>query len=309
LVHLAFSTLRSSTIGCTGCGGLCQLTKRDFYGLFRAAYKRAFTEKNIESAWRRTGLQPLDPEVVLSQISKTTTERPATSHSISSTSTVYSASRIREVRRLVKRVVGEGELSRDAVKLGDFVEKIAAQNSVLTARIQGLQTAVVIEKKKRRRGKPVIPNIRTITGGKATIWSPVRLATSIQIIRDAEDAKDQEIKDKAKAKELKRAAKMNQDKLSLQRRQDKEKMKKGKQKEIELTFEQRLQGLQLTDEVKLAPITPKNTRKGSPSKKKVTYVINSDEDEDYKEEVVITPLIRTPRKRGAPKWFGDFSVS
>jgi hypothetical protein len=91
-----------------GCGGLCQLTKRDFYGLFRAAYKRAFTEKNIESAWRRTGLQPLDPEVVLSQISKTTTERPATSHSISSTSTVYSASRIREVRRLVKRVVGEG---------------------------------------------------------------------------------------------------------------------------------------------------------------------------------------------------------
>jgi hypothetical protein len=36
--------------------------------------------------------------------------------------------------------------------------------------------------------------------GRENDWSPVRLANSVQIIRDAEDAKDQEIKDKAKSK-------------------------------------------------------------------------------------------------------------
>ena len=40
------------------------------------------------------------------------------------------------------------KLSRDAAKLGDLVEKMAAENSILQARIKGLQNAVVIEKKR-----------------------------------------------------------------------------------------------------------------------------------------------------------------
>ena len=89
------------------------------------------------------------------------------SGSASSTSTIYSALNIRQVRRLVKHVSGV-EPSRDAVKLGNLVEKIAAKNSILQAQIKGLQNAVIIEKKRRKRGKLCIKNIRTINEGKAT---------------------------------------------------------------------------------------------------------------------------------------------
>ena len=58
--------------------------------------------------------------------------------------------------------------SRDAVKLGDLVEKMAAEISILQARIKGLQNAVVIEKKRRKRGKLCIKNICTINKGKVT---------------------------------------------------------------------------------------------------------------------------------------------
>ena len=59
------------------------------------------------------------------------------------------------------------KLLRDAAKLGNLVEKIAAKNSILQARIKGLKNAVVIEKKRRKRGKPCIKNICTINEGKA----------------------------------------------------------------------------------------------------------------------------------------------
>ena len=110
--------------------GLCRITKREFYGLFRAAWRRVFTETNILSGWRKTGLQPLDPDLILNQVKPAAFEWPGTSGSALSTSTIYSASNIRQVRRLVKHVSGV-EPSRDAVKLGDLVEKMAAENSIL----------------------------------------------------------------------------------------------------------------------------------------------------------------------------------
>ena len=121
---------------------------------------------NILSSWHKTGLQPLDSDLILNQVKLAAPKRPGTSRFTSSTSTIYSASNIRQVRRLVKHVSGI-EPSRDAAKLGDLVEKMAAENSILQARIKGLQNAVVIEKKRRKRGKPCIKNIRTINEGKA----------------------------------------------------------------------------------------------------------------------------------------------
>jgi hypothetical protein len=269
------------------CGGLSRFTKREFYGLFKAAYRKAFSKENILSAWEKTGLQPLDPELILGVVSSKAAERPSTSGSISSTSTVYSASNVREVRRLVKRVVGP-TASRDADKLGDFVERMAASNSILTARIQGLEEAIKAEKRKRRRGKAVIPNIRTVTEGKATIWSPQKLAISKQVIKTAEDAEEQEKKDKAVEKVRKKKEKEEKEQLTRQRQQQKK-----KDKEENLT--QKMASLQLTNNLKMYATTPKNARRGSPSKKKKVVVIDSDGDESYEEsdaEVVVEPLRR-----------------
>ena len=69
------------------------------------------------------------------------------------------------------------------------MEKMAAENSILQAQIKGLENAVVIEKKRRKRGKPCIKNIRTINEGKATFWPPTKLKTTKQAIRDEEAIK------------------------------------------------------------------------------------------------------------------------
>ena len=48
--------------------GLSRLSKRDFWSLFWHSYQAAFIKKNIESGWKRTGLLPFDPDVVLSEL-------------------------------------------------------------------------------------------------------------------------------------------------------------------------------------------------------------------------------------------------
>lgn len=46
------------------------MTKRFFYPLFRAAFHKAFTQKNIEHAFEKTGIWPHDPKQVLGKIRK-----------------------------------------------------------------------------------------------------------------------------------------------------------------------------------------------------------------------------------------------
>ena len=89
------------------------------------------------------------------------------------------------------------------------MEKIAAKNSILQAQIKGLQNAVVIEKKRRKRGKPYIKNIYIINKGKATFWLPTKLKTIKQAIRDEEATKQQIALEKAQAKIQKQEEKKN----------------------------------------------------------------------------------------------------
>jgi ABC-type phosphate transport system auxiliary subunit len=179
---------------------------------------------------------------------------------------------------------------------------MAAENSILQARIKGLENAVVIEKKRRHRGKPCIKNIRTINEGKAAFWSPQKLATTKQVIEDEETSKQQEAMEKAQAKVAKAKEKENQEKAVLQRRQEREKLQRQKQKDKEEVTQARLASLQLKNELQYAiQATPKQGR-GSPSKKKVVINIESSNDE----EVVETPKLRTRRKVNAPKWLDDY---
>ena len=70
-----------------------------------------------------------------------------------------------------------------------MIEKLATENSILQARIKGLQNAVFIEKRGRKRGKPYIKNICTINEGKAVFWLPTKLESTKQAIKDEEATK------------------------------------------------------------------------------------------------------------------------
>jgi hypothetical protein len=63
--------------------GICSMSKRHFWSLFKPAFDAAFSEKNIKSAWKKTGLKPLNPEVVLSQSFKRSRTSEAKLYSVS----------------------------------------------------------------------------------------------------------------------------------------------------------------------------------------------------------------------------------
>jgi hypothetical protein len=44
---------------------LCRITKRDFWVIFKPAFDKAFSQKNIESGWKQTGLFPFDLDVII----------------------------------------------------------------------------------------------------------------------------------------------------------------------------------------------------------------------------------------------------
>ncbi|EED11769.1 conserved hypothetical protein [Talaromyces stipitatus ATCC 10500] len=56
-----------------------RLTKRDFFRLFRASWNEVFTSKNINSAFKHTGLYSFNPEIVIQKFSKKIASRPLSS--------------------------------------------------------------------------------------------------------------------------------------------------------------------------------------------------------------------------------------
>ena len=64
--------------------GLYSITKQDFFQLFWAAFRKAFTTSNVKSRWKNTGLHPFKPRVILDTFRTKTDEGPSLSESLSS---------------------------------------------------------------------------------------------------------------------------------------------------------------------------------------------------------------------------------
>ncbi|XP_044715173.1 DDE superfamily endonuclease domain-containing protein [Hirsutella rhossiliensis] len=131
--------------------GLIGLSKREFWSLFWNAFGSSFSAENIASGWKRTGLLPFDPEVVLSQIAEKTEDESESGDS-SVDSLALQQPTARDLRRLVDKVVdgSSKNASRDSRKLkvlskvsnlrtncfdmrirdfGDYLSRKAAQNA------------------------------------------------------------------------------------------------------------------------------------------------------------------------------------
>ena len=61
-----YSTSLSSFIASTR--GYIPVGKREFFALFWPAFQKAFSKKNIDSAWKKAGLWPWNPEPILETI-------------------------------------------------------------------------------------------------------------------------------------------------------------------------------------------------------------------------------------------------
>jgi hypothetical protein len=120
--------------------------------MFREAWKTALIFENIRSAFAATAIYPLGPEKILNQLKKKTPS-PVSSDCEAKRKTPSS---VRGVRRAVKAIRSETtDMNMGLDLMIRASEKLVIRNDILEHEIRGLRTALIDEKKRRKRGKPM----------------------------------------------------------------------------------------------------------------------------------------------------------
>ena len=189
------------------CQGLSAITKRDFFRFFWKAWDATFKDSTILKAFKVTGISPVDPEAVLKKFKTRETERPSSSESNTS---VLSASDWRKIERLLRKVV-QDVTDSSVRQLSQTVHTMAVRTTLVQHENEQLKSALVNEKKRRHRGKPLLLEASPEYHGGAVFWSPskVKEARERQAKKDADEQllqhqKSQE-KERRKAEKLAKA--------------------------------------------------------------------------------------------------------
>ena len=102
------------------CIGLRSFTKRNFFAVFWPAFLKAFSIKNILSAFKKAGLQPKEYNYVI----KAVTRQPLEETEHSSSPSVLLTFEVRAVRKLLKSVV-EQKVTKKTRKLRRYRHKMS----------------------------------------------------------------------------------------------------------------------------------------------------------------------------------------
>ena len=173
--------------------GFCRLSNRDFFRLFWPAFNKAFIEKNINSGFKKTGIHPFNPEVILGAFKRTAKaleERPPSQES--SNNSVLSASDWRKIRSIVYEVfehVSEQADKKKLLTLSNTLIDITTQNALLKAENNNFKDALVHEKKRRKRGKQLFEELRAQQGGSAVFFSPNKIQAAKELQTQRDEAK------------------------------------------------------------------------------------------------------------------------
>jgi DDE superfamily endonuclease len=171
--------------------GMISMSKRDFWGVFWPAWKEAFTQKNIVSAFEKTGIFPADSSRVIDKITK-----PQELIAEFDSQMLKTPTNTLEVRRL-RRGWLKSPSKTNAEKAFRGLDTLAAQASIALHRVKGLEETLRREKKKKQRGKRL--NLLGEEDFGAQLYSPgqVQNARDFQAQKEeAEQLRQQEISDK-----------------------------------------------------------------------------------------------------------------
>ena len=174
--------------------GWVSMTKRIFWPLFRDAWEVSFTAKNIKSAFKKTGIWPLNPFTTLKQIQKPsfTSFTPFKLPQLSLATPLT----IQSIHRLVK-----SSPSRQKEALLEWaIFRLATQFEIQSFENQGLQMAITQEKKRRQRGKR-LNLLGEEVAGAAQFFSPQRVLAAKAFQEGKEKAEEEERRQKAIHKE------------------------------------------------------------------------------------------------------------
>lgn len=157
------------------------MTKRMFWPMFKVAFEDSFTVDNIMSGWRKAGLYPFDPSVVIRLVRPTKRELLP---EIECARTPMTSKSMRRLHRLVIKAPTPGKMRI----LFKATTKLAARHEIDLHDKTGLYEALVIEKKKRQRGRKL--NLKGEPSGGAQLFDEgdIQEAQDYQAAKDAEEA-------------------------------------------------------------------------------------------------------------------------
>ncbi|XP_044716546.1 DDE superfamily endonuclease domain-containing protein [Hirsutella rhossiliensis] len=228
--------------------GLIGLSKREFWSLFWNAFGSSFSAENIASGWKRTGLLPFDPEVVLSQIAEKTEDESESGDS-SVDSLALQQPTARDLRRLVDKVVdGSSKTLAETVGSSKYSRKSQSQNELLRYENQGLRETIFHEKQRRMRGKALKDYLfDRVDPNSAQVFSPAKVAQARLKKAAMETQKQEEALEKER-----------------QRRQAKEARQQEREKNRQIRKELKRKNQKKMSEMGSGPSVAPQTREKSP---------------------------------------------
>ena len=149
--------------------GFTNLTKKDFMGLFWPAFEDSFTTQNIKSAFRKTGLHPLDSEPILSMLinpSEPTpkpqdnqVDRPISSQSNNS---AIIALDWRNIRALFHEITSKNkaENAKKVDQMENTILALSTKCAILNLENMGLRKHAGNNKKQKKRKKGLFQPLR-----------------------------------------------------------------------------------------------------------------------------------------------------
>jgi hypothetical protein len=295
--------------------GRTTMSKRDFFAIFWPAFEEAFTEKNIASAWSKTGILPFDPQKVLSIFStadedtsgRQSAERPA---SASSSSTFDSPSKVKRIRTVLNSTVAgsDRKTQRTLEKLGDTVLGLSAKLTLSRLQNKQLDTALRLEQRKKKRQKRVFEELRSSEGFGTLIMSPTRIQRARDLAMSREQEKEQLVRDRELRTQERTKEKARKQEEAQRKREDREvasaARKTAAAEKKAARAKEKADKMALKQFENQSSVSVRRPR-GRPKKQTATKVARASPVEPVVEERTKQPVTRRGRESRLPARYSD----
>lgn len=203
------------------------VTKRLFFRFFWAAFQKAFTEKNIKSAWKKAGIWPWDPDSVLAPLKLANDDITSDADSESSEPTSRQDNKIpldlpwRETRKAIDNAIPQ--------QTYNLVERLKAENSILQHRVTAFESVFIHHERSKRRGNNMF-NKKEM--GESTGWfSPNKIDKARERHAKEQEEEEEQQRTKEQEKIARQEAKAKEQAAVALRKQEREIKKKERELE------------------------------------------------------------------------------
>jgi hypothetical protein len=212
--------------------GLIAVAKEDFFLLFWDAYTSSFTRDNILKAFKATGVEPCDVEVILKRFR---TPTPTQDEDVE-IGQHGDGNSWKDVRNLYNAAVtNKAEVLAKQLKVG--MHSLQVNNELLHKENKGLQHALSIKKKRKGKSKTMLLSQQEEFNSKAVFYSPSTVAENRRLCAEQDYQNALKKRQKKEEKDVKGAQRLYnkriQDEAKARRLQERERKKEEKDAKAE----------------------------------------------------------------------------